>query len=98
MLAYVYDSAGRREPGTWSLHLNGVRVVSAKAQYANIAEGTEITLGRAADFWGGGRPNNFTQGFLGEVIIYDRALGDDELTAVESYLLQKWVTQAAGPR
>jgi len=99
VLAYVYNSAGRRDLGTWSLHLNGVRLVSTQAQYANIADDTDITLGRATDYWAAaGRPSNHMQGFLGEVIIYGRALGDDELASVESYLLQKWAPQAAGPR
>jgi hypothetical protein len=49
---------------------------------------TLTTLGRAPDFWG---TNNPMRGYLGEVLIYARALSDAEITAANTYLRARWV-------
>jgi Concanavalin A-like lectin/glucanases superfamily len=90
VLAWVYDSAGRRDLGTWTLYINGTARASAAAQYASNATSTEITLGLAPDFWSS-EPNNPMLGFLGEVLIYSRALSEAEVQSVSASLARKWI-------
>ncbi len=59
----------------------GTAVASNSTMTANIAVTNTNDLIIAS---------NFT-GYIGEIIIYSRALKDSEREAVENYLLQKWI-------
>ena len=63
---------------------NGSIADAPNAMTANLATATQGIIGRST----GG--NNRFNGFIGEIIIYDRALKDNEMDLVESYLSKKW--------
>jgi hypothetical protein len=87
ILTYVYASVGRA-PGTLAVYVNGTPLANAPAREPRDAESEGITLGRAPDFFG---TNNPMLGYLGEVLVYGRALSDDEMDAVHEHLRQRWV-------
>ncbi len=79
-------SARRIKNGLMQLRLNGVQ---------EVASVTDSTVGKTSNtqnlFIGcRGDNTNFTDGYIGEIIIFSRALKDPEITLVEQYLSQKW--------
>jgi prepilin-type N-terminal cleavage/methylation domain-containing protein len=84
-------------PSVTALHstyfaINGARKYFFKgtrgdndSNVAQITGNTSMTVGNASGFGGG-----FYQGMIGEIIIYNRALLNEERWEVEAYLAKKW--------
>ena len=64
---------------------NEAAVVSAEYDSAHAA-GTYAV----GDYWADTRYNRFYYGWIGELIVYDRVLTDDEKAQVNDYLMKKW--------
>ncbi len=70
-------------------YLNGTAGNSSSSQTAAISNNTALTVGYFTGY--------YYKGYIGEIIIYRRALRDQERWAVENYLAKKWgitVTQS----
>jgi autotransporter-associated beta strand protein len=65
---------------------NNVAVV-ASAEYDSAHDSGTYAVG---DYWADTRYNRFFYGWIGELIVYDRVLTDDEKAQVNAYLMKKW--------
>lgn len=70
-----------------STHYGDIKINSGTAVATNLTMTSKIAVGNTRDLIIG---SDFT-GYIGEIIIYSRALKDAERAAVEEYLLQKWI-------
>jgi hypothetical protein len=88
-IAFVYDIL--RDGGFWAANIDGV------ALPGNLTVDTNFN---ATDIGIGGIPfppdvAATATGLVGEILIYDQALSPDQVTAVESYLITKWLLRGA---
>jgi hypothetical protein len=84
-------------PGTTNIHSTYYTIGGARKYFfkgtvgatgnnaAQLTGNTSMTIGNAAGFGGG-----FYRGMIGEIIIYNRALLNEERWEVEKYLAKKW--------
>jgi hypothetical protein len=70
---------------------NGSGLATGPAQVPRVLTRTSNLIGRS-NFRddGGADPDPTYRGLLGEIILYNRALSDDERRSVEAYLLTRW--------
>lgn len=68
-----------------NLRENSVLIGSIKGKKSN-RDGNKVVLGA-----GQGGLGNFLKGKIGEIIVYNRSLGSQEITQIENYLKSKWI-------
>jgi hypothetical protein len=74
----------RLETGTGDGYINTTRVINASGATNTYPNSTPLQIGTIA---GGGA---YLNGFVAEVLIFDRALNEDEKTTLNNYLTSKW--------
>ena len=78
-----YDGATIR---AWT---NGANPDTGHAITGNIATPTLIAIGAA--YYGPSIISEYFDGHMGEIIIFNRALNDNEMDDIEEYLQKKWL-------
>jgi hypothetical protein len=78
-------AARKIKQGAIQIWINGVSEGGTITDTTNnSANNIDLFIGRR------GNNSNYTDGYIGEIIIFDRALSDQELQDVQSYLGTKW--------
>jgi hypothetical protein len=85
---WFYVTTRRNGTSSVLVRRNGSSVanITSGTGVTNAASGSWSRIGSAND----GSTIRFTEGDIGELLIYDRSLSDQEVTDVESYLSGKW--------
>jgi hypothetical protein len=85
-------SARKIKNGTMQIWINGTQEGSATDNTTGTTtNNVKLAIGcRNLIDVGGGSNINFADGYYGEIIIYNRALSDQEKSNIESYLGKKW--------
>lgn len=74
---------------TQTTFFNGI-LQSSVSNNTIIGSGKSLSAGITFGYWNVAIPQRYLNGYIGEIIIYDRGLKTDERQAVEKYLGRKW--------
>lgn len=69
-----------------TIYMNGAFIITGPAEIYSGSEPDSAEIGRR----GGTINSHYFNGFIGEIIIFDRALTTEERTAIDRYLSKKW--------
>ncbi|MDD2600378.1 MAG: hypothetical protein PHO37_14345, partial [Kiritimatiellae bacterium] len=83
-----------------AMYINGISGSTYNSAQPYILTAVRATPGvkqvhALGDYWSSGTYQRYFRGFVGEVLVYDRALSAAERATVESYLSAKWFTLPA---
>lgn len=83
------------QPGQTQVNINGTSYTSSTSSPATLFTGGNLIIGSTTN--GGTSQNEFWNGYISEVIIYNRTLTASERQVIEGYLAWKWSLQSQLP-